>query len=165
MEFNIDINFFEGDLCSVDGYGHLIWEVERFAPSFEVKGGKVVDEYITYTLQNVHTGEDIIAFEEDLSLICRAKDAIDYIRQLNKTRNPPNNPVNTAGKEKAKMKTLKATVITRKQKDDLLNELLDRYNDVKNFIKADGEITERYQKQLEEIEAELNKVNQLPTKR
>lgn len=163
MEFNINLNIFEGDLCRVDGYGHLVWEVIEFSPTFNVKHKRVVSEYIDYTLKNVYSGEEIFACEEDLSLICRAKDALNYIRQLNKTgtNSPPKLPVNKAGKEKAKVKTK----LTRKQKDDLLNELLDRYLDVLKFIKADGEITEHNQKQIDLIEAELKVIERLPVVR
>lgn len=128
MQFNIDVNFFEGDLCQVKGYGHLVWEVIGFAPTFERYRGKLIDEYVTYTFQNVHTGEEILAFEEDLSLICRAKFAFDYIRQLDKNSSPPDLSVNSIRKGRDKVEADKSALAPYKYSntvDGLLEELSD----------------------------------------
>lgn len=157
MQFNVDLNFFEGDLCRIRGYGNLTWKVIGFTPSVEILHGKEVDKNVIYTFENVFTGEDIIALEEDLILVCKAKYASEYIKQLNDDGSPPNMS-KYLGKEKSEVQIY----LTQKQKDDMLNELLDRHNDVKRFIEADGEITERNQRQLDEIEAEFNRVSQMP---
>lgn len=144
---------FYGDLCYIKGYGSSTWEVIGYTLKWNFLQGKVKEEII-YVLSNVHTGENNIAYQDDLILVCRAIYAYDYIRQLDEHGSPPKMLNNkNAEKEKVEM------TMTRKQKDDLLNELLDRYNDVQNFIKADGEINEHNRQQLEEIEAKLNEVN------
>lgn len=77
--FNIKQELFEGDLCYLDGYGKRMWTV---IGSSKIKTSLfgVTTEDLTYYLECVFTGQEIVGLQEDAILICRAKDSYEFLR-------------------------------------------------------------------------------------
>lgn len=138
MEFNMKQLLFYGDLCYVQGYGNSTWEVVGYTFEWSFLDGKVEEEII-YNVSNVHTGEINIACQEDVTLVCRAKFAYEYIRQLDKNGSPPKKPVNNTGKEKVKVNLDKKNVHTPYEYPDTLNGLLEELADLLSLVETIGE--------------------------
>lgn len=77
-----------GDLCVIEGYGNRVWEVIGYTFEKSYMEGDFYEEII-YNLACVMTSEWTIGIQEDVQLVCRAKYAIHYIRQLNGQGLPP----------------------------------------------------------------------------
>lgn len=138
MKFNMKKLFHEHDLCYVTGYGNSTWEILGVSYMQDTMLGKVTNEDIMYTVKHVFTGEEDIAFQEDITLVCRARYAYDYIRQLNKDGSPPKMPVNITGKEKVLMINVNESERNHVY-PDTMNGLLDELFDLLSIVDEVGE--------------------------
>lgn len=80
--FNIKQELFAGDLCYLDGYGKRMWEVIGLSKVKTELFGAITED-LTYYLECVFTGEEVIGLQEDSILICRAKDSYEFLRDYN----------------------------------------------------------------------------------
>lgn len=77
--FNIRQELYKGDLCYIDGYGKRIWEVIGLS-KIKTEIHNTETEDLTYYLECILTGEEIIGLQEDSVLICRSKEAFSFIK-------------------------------------------------------------------------------------
>lgn len=79
-----------GDLCVVDGYGNRVWEVVGYTFEKSFMEGNFYEEII-YNLSCIMSSEWTIGVQEDVQLVCKAKYAYQYVRELNEKGLPPSN--------------------------------------------------------------------------
>ena len=123
-----------GDLVIVNGYNGRIFQVESYTYQ-KTYFTEYIDEYYTYDVVDIATEEYTVAFDEDLYVICRAKNVEQFIRdnpQLGMvTVQAESQPTPTFPSGESKVKTR-----SDKRKID---ELLDELNDYRALVEMFGE--------------------------
>lgn len=153
MQFNMKQTIYYGDLCYIKGYGNSTWEVIGYTFEWSFLNGKVEEEII-YVLYNVHTGEKSIAYQEDLTLVCRALYAYEYIRQL-ENGSPPKMPVKNKAEENTNMKVDRIATMPHKY-PNTINGLLDELTDLLGIVEVIGE-EESVMERIETVKQRLDK--------
>jgi len=69
-----------GDLVYVAGYGDRIFTVESYSYSIQYYRHEAIEEII-YDLTDVDTLEYLIAYQEDITVICKASEANEYLSE------------------------------------------------------------------------------------
>lgn len=155
----IAIEYFINPVPKFD-VGDLVYCKYSLNKTWEIKGYYYGYSAMHYNLICIKTAKTLLALEEELMLVCKAEYAIDYIRMLDKEGMPPPiselNSLNT-GKEVVKMNpsARQALKLTLQEKNEILDELLDRYIDTLRFIEVDKGVNDITQAQVDSILAEL----------
>lgn len=68
-----------GDIIVVDGYGAREFQVESYTHEIDYQP-EYVAETIMYDITDLITHEFLIAYQEDISVVCRAENADEYLR-------------------------------------------------------------------------------------
>jgi hypothetical protein len=129
-KIDITYKFFFGDLVQVDGYGQDYFKIVGFRTEIWRYKENAWEDVI-YELSRLSDGEWLEAHEEELTLIAEAEDAETFIQKLGLLY-----PINkkTGKKEinkasSAVRKAEKEALEERKEKKQLIDGLLDLYND------------------------------------
>lgn len=84
-----------GDIVTVEGYELGVFQVESWTHQVDHQS-EFIDEVIMYDVTDLKTYNFLIAFQEDISVICKADKADEYLRNLG--INKPDSP-RTYGEE------------------------------------------------------------------
>lgn len=152
------------DLVNYNKHPKRTWSIQGYYYEYMIHAKEIV----YYEIACVTTKETLTIQEEDLILVCKAQYAGEYLEMLNKDGQPPSligymsNQYKLIEKELSSMKKATNTplALTLEVKHEILDELLDRYIDKKNFAKADGEVSEQLQKEMDAILQDLETVRQ-----
>jgi hypothetical protein len=169
-EFKFDIEAEFGDLVEVDGYPNRVFRVEsyRFIVNYHPN---VTFSEIVYDLSDAITDEWLEADADDLTLLADAGQADEYLKTID-LRNYPRpqmfsfsiipvteevaslerslTPREKSAKEAEERKQM------RKLEAEIIDDLLDQYNDAKALFEAFGD--EEYNDKAFAIKAELFKL-------
>lgn len=157
------INF--GDLVFVDGYGNTPFYVDGWQDITIHEPGMIYHEKI-YDVTNAHTGEYAVAYAEDLTKICDADQAEEYLRKttgVNKGVGAvlfsfyfPDDDDDRIPNYLRKL----AETPPEKPKQQRIDELLDEYNDIMRIIDEFGDDDENdYKAKLNEIERKIKAIS------
>lgn len=129
-QIDIEYKFFFGDLVQVNGYGGDLFRVVGFRTEIW-RYKEDAWEDVIYELSRVSDGEWLEAGEEELTLVADAESAETFIQKLgllyliNKQQPPVKLPNLQNILRKAEVETLEQ----RKEKKQLIDSLLDIFND------------------------------------
>lgn len=163
-----------GDLVYVAGYGDRIFTVESYSYSIQYYRHEAFEEII-YDLTDVDTLEYLIAYQEDITVICKASEANEYLANIERdiTDEIPQSPSPgidggwPIGYEYVGDMTFEEvpeTMTGNKDKhrydrdyvDDLLTELSDKMTLLRMFDgDGDDEFKERIEKRITEIKERI----------
>jgi hypothetical protein len=171
FEFEIEADF--GDLVEVDGYPNRVFRVEGYQLITNCYPDEEYTE-IVYDLVDAISGEWLEADADDLTLLADAAQADEYLRTIDLRNYPrpqafmffglpigeeavsmaekerPLTPREKSAKEAEERKQM------RKLKAEIIDDLLDQYNDAKALYEAFGD--EEYNDKAFAIKAELFKL-------
>jgi hypothetical protein len=173
FEFEIEADF--GDLVEVDGYPNRVFRVEGYQLITNCYPDEEYTE-IVYDLVDAISGEWLEADADDLTLLADAGQADEYLKTIDLRNYPrpqafmffgidfgnemeavsmaekerPLTPREKSAKEAEERKQM------RKLKAEIIDDLLDQYNDVKALYEAFGD--EEYNDKAFAIKAELYKL-------
>jgi hypothetical protein len=170
-EFKFDIEADFGDLVEVDGYPNRVFRVEGYQLITNCYPDEEYTE-IVYDLVDAISGEWLEADAEDLTLLADAGQADEYLKTIDLRNYPrpqaflffgnemeavsmaekerPLTPREKSAKEAEERKQM------RKLKAEIIDDLLDQYNDAKALYEAFGD--EEYNDKAFAIKAELHKL-------
>ncbi|RFU61725.1 hypothetical protein [Bacillus sp. V59.32b] len=129
-QINIEYKFFFGDLVQVDGYGNDYFKVVGFRTEIWRYKENAWEDVI-YELSRISDGEWLEAHEEELTLIADAERADKIIQKLGllhpinkkpRKKEPAGGPSTPRKSEKERMEMIA-------EKKQLIDDLLDLYND------------------------------------
>lgn len=167
-----------GDLVYVAGYGDRIFTVESYSYSIQYYRHEAFEEII-YDLTDVDTLEYLIAYQEDITVICKASEANEYLAnmernitdEISQSPSPGIDGGWPAGFEYVGDMTFKPigreaseTMTGNKHNhrydrdyvDDLLTELSDKMTLLRMFDgDGDDEFKERIEKRITEIKERI----------
>jgi len=133
-QIDIEYKFFIGDLVQVNGYGGDLFKVVGFRTEIW-RYKEDAWEDVIYELSRVSDGEWLEASEEELTLVADAESAETFIQKLgllyliNQQQQPVKLPKLQNLLRKAEIETLEQ----KKEKKQLIDSLLDIYNDYKTL--------------------------------
>lgn len=149
-----------GDLVNSKSYPEQTWEIVGYSCEQSFYNGES-NTSVHYNLIGVVALDTLFVDEEDLILVCKWAYAKEYIAQLDENGKPPSiasiNPYLTP----STTKEVNLMRLSYNERNEMIDDLLDRMNQIKGFTIADGEVSEEYQRQIEEIKVELNKLREL----
>ncbi|MCE4047327.1 MULTISPECIES: hypothetical protein [Bacillaceae] len=129
-KIDIEYRYFIGDLVKVKGYGSNLFKIMGFRTEiWRYKSDAWED--IIYELSRVSDGEWLEAGEEELTLVADAENADSFIQKLgllyimDKKKKPVNLQKTNSSYRKSEKELLEST----KEKQELIDGLLDIYND------------------------------------
>jgi hypothetical protein len=129
-QIDIEYKFFFGDLVQVSGYGADLFKVVGFRTEIW-RYKEDAWEDVIYELSRVSDGEWLEAGEEELTLVADAESADTFIQKLgllylvNKQDKPVSKPLPQNLIRKAEIEEIEK----KKEKKQLIDNLLDIYND------------------------------------
>lgn len=166
-----------GDIVSCIGYGGNAYEVQSINDSYSVILGEEYYE-TTYGLTNVENYYDfIIAFEEDIEVVCPKSQAEEYVKKRRENRNISDidvnfdidaqnivggmfdilNMINVGFEIESDDKSNLAE--TLRMKEDEINSLLEELYDRTELVKLVGDDDENnYEEDTAEIKTELKEI-------
>jgi hypothetical protein len=147
-QLEVQFQFYFGDLVFVKGYGEAIFKIVGIRTEiWRYKEGSF--EEIIYELSRLSDGEWLEAAEEELILIADSENAEIFLQKLTLYY--------LVKKEKKSMelhaimdmskKTEKELIKFKKEKEEIIDGLLDVYNDYKNLYEVFGD--DKYKKVME----------------
>lgn len=147
-----------GDLVEASDEHGAVWEVEGYYYEYMYLHGEEHEE-MYYNLLCVETSKSKLGVENELNLLCSVHFADSYLRNLKKD----NTIIQWADaikpseiEEVDKMnRTLK---LTKTQKENMANEVLDRYNDAVKFVEQDGEVTDIMKNHINKLKQEWENI-------
>jgi hypothetical protein len=148
LKYETEAKFTNGDLVYLNNFGSRTWIVNYHKHEEYPMYDEMV-EVVVYDVTCVVSMERRRAIQEDVMLVCKADYAYLYLGQLDTNGMPPRLDAVSKSSYRKEDTQLKK----RKEKDDLINNLLDMYNDIQRFIESDGEISEHFQAKMDEIKA------------
>ncbi|RVT65501.1 hypothetical protein [Niallia taxi] len=129
-KIDIEYRYFIGDLVKVKGYGSNLFKIMGFRTEiWRYKSDAWED--IIYELSRVSDGDWLEAGEEELTLVADAENADSFIQKLGLLyiMDKKKKPVNLQKPNSSYRKTEKELLESTKEKQELINGLLDIYND------------------------------------
>lgn len=165
-----------GDLVHVADYGDRIFTVESYSYSIQYYRHEAIEEII-YDLTDVETLEYLIAYQEDITVICKASEANEYLANMerNIADEIPQSPspgidggwpvgyeyvgdmtFEPIGREASETMTRNKHRYDREYVDNLLTELGDKMTLLRMFDgDGDDEFKERIEKRITEIKERI----------
>jgi hypothetical protein len=137
-QIDIEYRFFFGDLVQVEGYGTDYFKIVGFRTEIWRYKENAWEDVI-YELSRVSDGEWLEAHEDELTLIAEADKADHVIKKLGlihpvkKTIKSSNSPVPAA------LKSKKDQVSSYEERKQMIDSLLDLYNDYKILYSMFGD--------------------------
>lgn len=136
-----------GDIVSIEGEELGVFQVESWSHQVDYQPD-YIDELIMYDVTDLRTHQFFIAFQEDISVICRADKADEYLRNLGLSRGFDVGDLTIdisawqyLGKEDESLS--KPIELTKQERiDRLLDEINDYADLIRNFGDEDGEYQE-----------------------
>ncbi|TRZ37836.1 hypothetical protein CEQ21_20625 [Niallia circulans] len=129
-KIDIEYRYFIGDLVKVKGYGSNLFKIMGFRTEiWRYKSDAWED--IIYELSRVSDGDWLEAGEEELTLVADAENADSFIQKLGLLyiMDKKKKPVNLQKTNSSYRKTEKELLESTKEKQELIDGLLDIYND------------------------------------
>ncbi|MCT2344666.1 hypothetical protein [Niallia taxi] len=129
-KIDIEYRYFIGDLVKVKGYGSNLFKIMGFRTEiWRYKSDAWED--IIYELSRVSDGDWLEAGEEELTLVADAENADSFIQKLGLLyiMDKKKKPVNLQKPNSSYRKTEKELLESTKEKQELIDGLLDIYND------------------------------------
>lgn len=138
-QVNIDYKFFFGDLVQVKGYGKDIFKIMGFRT--EIWRYKEESwEDIIYELSRINDNEWLECNEDDLTFLAYAKDAEQFLKKHAHSQKMKANHYKKTT-EIAPMLSSKRKNNQDPEQDDMINHLLDIYNDYRILLDMFGDDT------------------------
>ncbi|WP_315970022.1 hypothetical protein [Bacillus massilinigeriensis] len=127
---NIVYKYIFGDLVQVKGYGSDLFKIVGFRTEIW-RYKEDAWEDVIYEMSRINDGEWLEAGEEEITLIADAENADTFIRKLGiiDSQNKKRIPFDVPEKLPAIQKVEKETAISKEEKYQYINHLLDVYND------------------------------------
>lgn len=155
---DIEYKFFFGDLVQVKGYGNDLFKVVGVRTEIW-RYKEDAWEDIIYELARVKDGEWLEAGEEELTLLADAEHADTFIKKLGflsiigKTEKPAQQLAESQSTKNAEARELEK----RKEKKELVDRLLDIYNDYRILHQLFGDL--EYEQVMEVILKKLQEIH------
>lgn len=143
-----------GDIVSIEGEELGVFQVESWSHQTDYQPD-YIDELIMYDVTDLRTHQFFIAFQEDISVICRADKADEYLRNLGLSGlslepdysymfDPVWHYIENKSFSREEDESLSKPIELTKQEriDRLLDEINDYADLIRNFGDEDGEYQE-----------------------
>lgn len=137
-----------GDIVSIEGEELGVFQVESWSHQVDYQPD-YIDELIMYDVTDLRTHQFFIAFQEDISVVCRADKADEYLRNLGISGGFSVGDIaidigNMSFSREEDESLSKPIEMTKQERiDRLLDEINDYADLIRNFGDEDGEYQER----------------------
>src|SRR5699024_1377954 len=145
-----------GDIVSIEGEELGVFQVESWSHQVDYQPD-YIDELIMYDVTDLRTHQFFIAFQEDISVVCRADKADEYLRNLGISGGFSVGDIaidigNMSFSREEDESLSKPIEMTKQERiDRLLDEINDYADLIRNFGDEDGE----YQKRIDSAKRRL----------
>lgn len=152
-----------GDLILVQGYFGSIFQVESWTHELE-HTREAITEGILYDVTDVESGEALIAFHDEISLVCIAEKAEEYLRDQGVARADKGRGTATLswGEYTAKeVMTMTKPKESERYNREIVDDLIDEWIDKKSLIELDGrDEGGEYAEKLAKIEERIRNITE-----
>lgn len=153
-----------GDIITVKGYNLKEFQVESWTHEVKYQTG-CIDEVILYDVTDLKTHYFLLAYQEDVSVICRANKADAYLRNIGIQRKQAESntqlKINSTWEHLGNMSFKREEVDYKANKkvdhaeEARVDRFLDEIIDYKELIKNFGDVEGEYQAKIDSAKSKL----------